>query len=120
MADWGFGMPPPGFMDLIAKKYSMEQQRTDAAVGEQKAQANLDQTRADLLPSESAATTGETQARTRGLDITNRFLPATLGATAFDTATRGLSNLSSSSYTDQQTKGLRLLQTPMSSFQLGL
>lgn len=120
MPQWGFGMPPPGFDQLIAQKYSMEQQRTNAAVAAQTAQAQLDTTRANLLPSESAATTGETLARTRGLNITNQFLPDQLKANIFDTNARGLGSIGSYDLEEQQAKTQRGLNTPMSAFNLGL
>lgn len=116
MALWGLGMPPPGFDDLIAKKYAMEQTRTDAAANEQNAMANRENVMANLLPSESAATTGETLARTRGLNITNQFLPSTLTAGIFDTAARANQSLSGAGLTDIQAKGLAQgINTPASS-----
>lgn len=77
---WGMGMPPPGFSDLIARKYSMEQQRTDAQVGQAAADTNLTNIKAGLMPAESAATVGRENALTAGQNITNRFLPASLNA----------------------------------------
>lgn len=120
MPMWGFGMPPPGFDELIAKKYAMEQQRTNASVAAQNAQSQLDTTRANLLPSESAATTAETQARTQGLNITNRFLPQQLQANIFDTNARGLSSIGSYHLEEQQAKTAAGLNTTFSSSALGL
>lgn len=87
---FGFGMPA-GFDSLIAAKYAILQQHADAASTEAnanalltRANANLTDVKAGLLPTESAADVAKTQAETAGQNITNRFLPFTLGGDALD------------------------------------
>ena len=113
MAAWGFGMPPPGFDALIAQKYAIQQQEANARSQALLASANVDNTKAGLMPTESAANVDETKARTTGLNITNQFLPDTLKANIFDTQARGQQSQAIAGNYIQQTKGLRQLQTPL-------
>lgn len=120
MPQWGFGMPPPGFMDLIAQKYAIQQQEANARSNALNASAAVDTAKAAELPAESAANVAETRARTGTLNTTNRFLPFTLGSSAL--ASMGQASLSNAEATKTgvETKGLLQLQQPFSAAGLGL
>jgi hypothetical protein len=120
MAIYGFGMPPPGFDQLIAQKYAMEKQRTDALSAAQNAEANLTNVKAGLLPAESQADVAKTTAETTGQNITNQFLPQTLGANIFRTNAEGTSLMAQSKLYGAQRAGLLQMQQPMSPSSLGL
>jgi hypothetical protein len=77
---WDFGMPPPGFDQLIAQKYALETTRTNAMANQANADANLTNIKAGLLPGETAANIGLTKANTSGQLINNQYLPQTLMA----------------------------------------
>lgn len=68
-----FGMPS-GFSDLIAKKYAIMQQSTDQQGVAINAAANLDNVRAELMPTESAANVANTRAQTTNLGLTGRTI----------------------------------------------
>lgn len=108
MAAWGFGMPPPGFDELIARKYAIMQQHANAATTEATANANLTNVKAGLLPSESAADVARTQAETAGQNITNRFLPDTLGSAV-------KLNMANAGRIDVDTKVAKTSLTPLGS-----
>ena len=115
MPAWGFGMPPPGFNELIAQKYAIMQQHANAESSEASANANLTNVKAGLLPTESAADVAKTRAETAGLDITNRFLPSTLGADALDRISSAKLNLSNAGRVDVDTTIARKSLLPASS-----
>lgn len=99
MASWD--VASSDIWSLLARKYSILQQHADAAKTQANAEANVNNTKAGLLPTESAADVAKTQADTEGQNITNRFLPGTLGANIFDTRARGLSSLGMAGYYSQ-------------------
>lgn len=68
-----FGMPP-GFAQALALKYGIMQMQANAQAKSLDAAANLDNTKADLLPGQARADIAETQARTQGIGLTNQTI----------------------------------------------
>lgn len=68
-----FGMPA-GFAEALAMKYGIMKMQADAQSNALNSSANLDSVKAGLLPRQTAADIGETQARTAGQLETNKFI----------------------------------------------
>lgn len=68
-----FGMPP-GFAQALALKYGILQQQANAQSKSLDAAANLDTVKAGLLPGQTAADIGETQARTANISETTKTI----------------------------------------------
>lgn len=110
-----YGMPA-GFEELLRRKYEILGQNADANTINARSNANLNDVRARLLPKESAAgiaqteaSTEQTKAQTKGINIENAFRPRTLesqigynNALTFDARARGTN-------TNEQTRTMRSL-----------
>jgi hypothetical protein len=68
-----FGMPE-GFAQALALKYGIMQMQAQAQAKSLEAAANLDNTKADLLPKTTHADIAETNARTQGIGLTNQTI----------------------------------------------
>lgn len=68
-----FGMPQ-GFQELLDRKYAILQQQADTSRIGVQAGANLDNTRAHLMPLETDANVAESRARTTNLGLTGQTI----------------------------------------------
>lgn len=111
---------PAGFQALLDRKYAILQQQADTAKVGVDAAANLDRTRAQVLPDQAAADVAESRARTTNLGLTGQtILPlatANLGLIGAQTTNLG----AETDNTQERTVGLRQLnrRRPISSFGL--
>lgn len=83
-----FGMPL-GFQQALDRKYALIAQDTAARANAANADANLTTVRAGLLPSESKANVGLTQAQTRSVDENTKFVKPLAEASIFNTKAQG-------------------------------
>jgi hypothetical protein len=90
-----FGMPY-GFQQDLDRKYAILAQDTAARANAANAEANVNNTRAGLLPAESAANvgltvaqTGQSKAQTRSIDENTKFIEPLAKASIFNTAAQG-------------------------------
>lgn len=83
-----FGMPT-GFAQALATKYALLRQQANAQTKTANADANLTDVKAGLMPAESAATVGLTNAQARNTDETTKFIGPLAHANIFNTMEQG-------------------------------
>lgn len=101
-----FGMPA-GFAQALALKYGIMQQQANAQSKSLEAAANLDNTKANLLPGQAAADIAETGARTANINETTKTVaPESVARIGLMGAqTRNFD--ADAGYTTEQTTGLK-------------
>jgi hypothetical protein len=113
-----FGMPA-GFAEALAMKYGIMQQQANTQAVATRAAANLDNTRASLLPSQSEADIAEARARAGNINETTKtVMPLALSTIGLQ-GTQSRLNTSQAGSVDEDIRSKKQLNTKRP-FGLGL
>jgi hypothetical protein len=103
-----FGMPP-GFAEALAMKYGIMKMQADAQSNALNSAANLDTVKAGLLPKQTNADIGETQARTANIAETTKTIAPESKARVGLLGAQTSNYDANTGYTTEQTVGLKQL-----------